>query len=120
MQRIVISVDGSISNIGTPTVSTIAGRITMVQFSLACTTQSETGFVQVAVTPNLVGPIQDSGLNPPEIAQAYYAAELSAASPGSMQQSIMVPADFPLTPGIQLFVNSQGVTVQGNIVLFVS
>jgi hypothetical protein len=128
MQRIVIPFAGTmgspVNNVGDPTQLTVSGRISAVQFNLVGTDGSTSAVIQLSSSPVFVSPIQQSGLNPQEIAEFgfTYAAPI-AAFVGAAGTSQMVPCDYPVTVGEQLFVNANGtgaVAFTGIMVIFIS
>lgn len=121
MTRVVITVDGAGPNIGSATICPIAGRIFMAQFVVGLGTISDPGpsTIQVAVTPSFVAPIANTGLNPPEIALCGNQAGATAGGVVA-NEAMLVPCDFPVTPGVQIFVNSNGTnSFNGYIVLMI-
>jgi hypothetical protein len=124
MQRVVIIVDGAGDNAGSPTVLAIQGTIRAVQFALSpdLSIPAIGSIVQVSTQPSLSSPIQNTGQNPPEIALAVYSvlnittatqAQVAVVAPANV-----IPADFPVSIGNQIFVNAR-LAVQGFIVLMI-
>jgi hypothetical protein len=125
MQRIVIPFNGVAgNNKGAPTQLTIPGRITAVQFNTYGADGDFSGYVQLSSSPVLVTPINQSGLNPQEIAVCgfVYSAPVSAFV-GAAGIAQLIPADYAVSVGEQLFVNidgSSGTSLSGTIVVFMS
>jgi len=127
MNRLVISVDGSGNNAGAQCIPTISGRVTMVQFSLAIDdAASKAQTIQVCTQPTFTSSINDSCLNPTEIAsitmQIIRVTTATEAVAALASFQCMIPADFAISPGMQLFVNisSGGVATAGFVTLYVS
>ena len=126
MQRIVIPFNGQsdANNIGAPVQLTVSGRITAVQFNIAGADGACSTFAQLSTSPLFVSPIQQSGLNPQEIAVFgfQWAAPVSAFV-GASGASQLVPCDYPVTVGEQLFINcsgTSGTALIGTMVVYLS
>lgn len=125
MQRIVIGFSGDGDNIGTPVQLTVSGRITAVQFNIVGS-NSTSGMLQLASSPLFVTPIQQSGLNPQEISAVNFQI-LNDVTPTQSRAFVtgttqLLPADYPVTVGEQLFINTTDLntTVGGTVVVYLS